>query len=184
MLRWRKRTWTCPDPGCAVGTFTEQDPRVAPARALLTTRASRWAIGQLRHEHASVQGLARRLDTTWRTVWRSIRPLLERAAAEESRFAGVAVLGVDEHVWHHVSTKPPEHGGRGPKELTGMVDLTPDPNDQHGRVRARLLDLVPGRSGSVYSDWLKQRGDAFRAAVKVATLDPFHGYKNAIDDQL
>src|SRR3954464_2457482 len=34
MLRWRKRTWTCPDPGCAVGTFTEQDPRVAPARAL------------------------------------------------------------------------------------------------------------------------------------------------------
>src|SRR3954470_4963007 len=33
-------------------------------------------------------------------------------------------------------------------------------------------------------DWLAARGDAFRAAVKVATLDPFHGYKNAIDDQL
>ena len=28
------------------------------------------------------------------------------------------------------------------------------------------------------------RGDAFRAGVEVATLDPFHGYKNAIDDQL
>jgi transposase len=78
--------------------------------------------------------------------------------------------GVDEHVWHHVSTKPREQGGRGPKELTGMVDLTPD---QHGHVRARLLDLVPGRSGSVYTDWLKQRGEGFRAAVKVATLDPF-----------
>ena len=37
-----------------------------------------------------------------------------------------------------------EQGGRGPKELTGMVDLT---RDQHGQVRARLLDLVPGRSG-------------------------------------
>ena len=24
----------------------------------------------------------------------------------------------------------------------------------------------------------------FRKNVKVATLDPFHGYKNAIDDQL
>ncbi len=180
-LRWRKRTWTCPDPGCPVGTFTEQDPQVAPARALLTTRASQWAIGQLRREHASVQGLARQLGTTWRTVWRSIRPLLEQAAADEARFAGVAVLGVDEHVWHHVSTMPTEMGGRGPKELTGMVDLTPD---QHGRVRARLLDLVPGRSGGVYADWLKARGDAFRGAVKVATLDPFHGYKNAIDDQL
>ncbi len=65
-------------------------------------------------------------------------------AADEARFAGVSSLGVDEHVWHHVATKPVEAGGRGPKELTGMVDLT---RDQHGRVRARLLDLVPGRSG-------------------------------------
>jgi transposase len=62
-----------------------------------------------------------------------------------------------------------------------MVDLT---RDQHGRVRARLLDLIPGRSGKVYADWLQARGEAFRAAVQIATLDPFHGYKNAIDDQL
>jgi transposase len=65
--------------------------------------------------------------------------------------------------------------------LTGMVDLT---RDQHGRTRARLLDLVPGRSGKAYADWLDQRGEAFRRRVQVATLDPFHGYKNAIDDQL
>lgn len=62
-----------------------------------------------------------------------------------------------------------------------MVDLT---RDAGGRTRARLLDLVPGRSGAVYKDWLDQRGQAFRARVEVATLDPFHGYKNAIDDQL
>jgi transposase len=80
-----------------------------------------------------------------------------------------------------VSTKPVEHGGRGPKELTGMVDLT---RDEHGNVRARLLDLVPGRSGETYRTWLADRGDAFRAGVAIATLDPFHGYKNAIDDQL
>jgi transposase len=93
----------------------------------------------------------------------------------------VAILGVDEHVWHHVSTKPIELGGRGPKELTGMVDLT---HDQDGNVRARLLDLVPGRSGQAYATWLTDRGEAFRAGVQIATLDPFHGYKNAIDDQL
>ena len=62
-----------------------------------------------------------------------------------------------------------------------MVDLT---KDVHGKVRARLLDLVPGRSGTVYADWLTERGETFRTRVKVATLDPFHGYKNAIDDQL
>ena len=62
-----------------------------------------------------------------------------------------------------------------------MVDLT---HDKDGRVRARLLDLVPGRSGEAYKTWLKARGDTFRKAIAVATLDPFHGYKNAIDDQL
>jgi transposase len=102
-------------------------------------------------------------------------------AEDETRFADVKRLGVDEHVWHHVSEKPIEDGGRGPKQLTGMVDLTPDGK---GKPRARLLDLVPGRSGRAYSDWLEERGEAFRDTVEVATLDPFHGYKNAIDDQL
>ena len=78
--------------------------------------------------------------------------------------------------WHHVSEK-----SRGPKALTGMVDLT---RDQEGHVQARLLDLVPGRSGKAYGDWLTARSPAFRAGVQVATLDPFHGYKNAIDDHL
>jgi len=80
-----------------------------------------------------------------------------------------------------VSTKPIEAGGRGPKELTGMVDLT---RDSEGQVHARLLDLVPGCSGETYKTWLTERGEAFRARVEIATLDPFHGYKNAIDDQL
>ena len=47
-----------------------------------------------------------------------------------------------------------------------------------------MLDLVPGRSEKAYADWLHERGDAFRPRVEVATLNPFHGYKNAIDDQL
>jgi len=128
-----------------------------------------------------VAGIARQLGTTWRTVWRSIKPLLEAMAADPSRFEYVSSLGVDEHVWHHVSTKPVAEGGRGPKDLTGMVDLT---LYEQGRVRARLLDLVPGRSDKVYADWLAERGEAFRTGIKVATLDPFHGYKNAIDDQL
>jgi hypothetical protein len=178
---WRKRRWLCPEPACPVGSFSEQDETIARPRGLLTVRACRWAITELRGEHASVQGLARRLGTTWRTVWTSIRPLLQAADADTSRFDGVSILGVDEHVWHHVSTKPIEAGGRGPKELTGMVDLT---RDQHGRSRARLLDLVPGRSGQAYRTWLTDRGEAFRAGVAIATLDPFRGYKNAIDDQL
>ena len=178
---WRKRRWVCPEPSCPVTSFTEQDERIAAPRARLTTRASRWAVEQIRREHASVNGIRRQLGTGWRTVWESIKPILAAADADPSRFDAVTILGVDEHVWHHVSTKPIDQGGRGPKELTGMVDLS---RDEHGRVRARLLDLVPGRSAEAYKSWLKQRGDAFRARVEIATLDPFHGYKNTIDDQL
>ena len=178
---WHKRTWSCREPSCPTGTFTEQVQDVAAPRALLTVRACWWAIRQLRREHASISGLARQLGITWRTLWRAIRPLLAAMDADPARFDGVRTLGVDEHIWHHVSTKPVESGGRGPKELTGMVNLT---RDAHGRTRARLLDLVPGRSGQAYTSWLTERGQSFRTRVQVATLDPFHGYKNAIDDQL
>lgn len=178
---WRKRIWRCQEAACPRKAFTEQDEDIARPRALLTTRACWWAINQIRREHGSISGVARQLGTTWNTVWSSIRPLLQEMADDEDRFAGVTRLGVDEHVWHHVSEFPIAEGGRGPKQLTGMVDLTPDVD---GKPRARLLDLVPGRSGKVYSDWLAERGQEFRDGVVVATLDPFHGYKNAIDDQL
>jgi transposase len=180
-LVWRKRTWCCAEAECAGSGFTEAHPEIARTRALLTVRAGWWAVRQMRFEHASVSGLARQLGVTWRTLWRVMRPLLEMMAADDSRFDGVERLGVDEHVWHHVSPLPSALGGRGPKELTGMVDLTPGPD---GKAKARLLDLVPGRSGKAYGDWLHQRGDAFRGRVKEATLDPFHGYKNAIDEHL
>ena len=178
---WRKRIWRCQEAACPRKAFTEQDEDIARPRALLTTRACWWAINQIRREHGSISGIARQLGTTWNTVWSSIRPLLQEMADDEDRFAGVTRLGVDEHVWHHVSEFPIAEGGRGPKQLTGMVDLTPNVD---GKPRARLLDLVPGRSGKVYSDWLAERGQEFRDGVVVATLDPFHGYKNAIDDQL
>jgi hypothetical protein len=46
------------------------------------------------------------------------------------------------------------------------------------------LDLVLGRSGKAYADWLRSRGDAFTAGITTASLDPFRGYANAIRDEL
>ena len=56
-------------------------------------------------------------------------------------------------------------------EFTGIVDLTR--GEDHPT--ARLLDLVPGRSGSVYENWLEERGEQFRSGIQIATLDPFQG---------
>ena len=175
-LVWVKRRYACHERACAMATFVEQDDAVAAPRALLTARAVGWALAQLRAEHASIAGLARQLGVDWNTLWRALKTRLELLDANPARFDGVRMLGVDEHVWHHVDQRV-----RGPKMLTGMVDLS---RDENGRVHARLLDLVPGRSGSVYGDWLTRRGAGFRGGIKIATLDPFHGYKNAIDDHL
>lgn len=156
-------------------THTETGPNNGGGpRGLLCIRAVRWAISQLRREGATIQGLARQLGTTWNTLWSQVQPVLTLAAEDPSRFEGVHVLGVDEHVWHH---RDPRR--RGPKELTGMVGLTRGPHPT-----ARLLDLVPGRSGTVYRNWLDERGEEFRQSIDIATLDPFQGYKNAIDDRL
>ena len=62
-----------------------------------------------------------------------------------------------------------------------MLDLT---RDKNGRVRARLLNLAPGRSGEAYTSWLRDRGDTFRKGVEIATLDPVHGYRCAINDHV
>jgi transposase len=174
-LLWRVRRWRCPEPDCRGGVFTEEHD-LAPPREKLTTRAAWWAVSVIARDTASVAAVARRLGVDWHTLWSAIKPLLQQLADDPGRFDGIAVLGVDEHIWHH-APRP----GKGPKELTGMVDLT---RDSDGRLQARLLDLVPGRSGPAYAGWLSERGEAFRTGVRVATLDPFRGYANAIDDQL
>lgn len=76
VLLWRKRRYRCSEDACEVATFTEQVPDLVRPRGLLTTRAARWAIGQIRSEHASVQGVARQLGVRWRTVWEAIKPIL------------------------------------------------------------------------------------------------------------
>jgi transposase len=83
-------------------------------------------------------------------------------------------LGVDEHIWR------PSHHGRD-RAVTAMVDLT---RDEQGRLHARLIDVVPGRSGTAYANWLKDQLSEFIAGVEHAALDPFRGYANAIRDEL
>lgn len=137
-----------------------------------------WAITQLRYEHGTIEGLSRLLGVDWHTLWSHVRPKLADMAADPTRLAGVNELGVDEYLWHHTPHKIKE---KGPKALTGMVDLT---RDAHGQVHPRLLDLVPGRSGSVLTAWLQAQGPAFTTGIEVAAINPFAGYKTALHSTL
>jgi transposase len=173
-LVWRQRRYRCAEPACATTGFSERHDLARP-RGKLTTRAAWWALSAIARDTASVSSVARRLGVDWHTVWKAIEPLLEQLADDPARLAGVETVGVDEHLWHHRPGK-----AKPAKEMTGMVDLT----RHDGQTRARLLDLVLGRSGKVYADWLKARGTAFTAGIRTATLDPFRGYGNAIRDEL
>ncbi len=170
---WRKRVWRCVEPTCAVGTFTEVHDLAAP-RSVLTRRAVQWATDSLAEDDTTVSALARRLGVDWHTLWDQVRVQAQTRLAAADRLDGVTALGVDEHVWR------PGRFGNG-RDVTCMVDLT---RDEHGRMRARLLDLVPGRSGTVYATWLGEQTQEFRAGIKHAALDPFRGYANALRDSL
>ena len=114
-IRWFKRRWICREHACQIGTFSERNHSVCAPRARLGVRA----IRQLRFEGATIAGLARQLATTWNIVWSHIKPCLQAASDDPARFSGVRLLGVDEHVWRHQDRRR-----RGPRELTGIVDLT------------------------------------------------------------
>ena len=165
-LIWRSRRYRCAQTGCEVGTFTQTHDLARP-REKLTSRAAWWAMGAIQRDTASVAAVARRMRVDWHTLWEAIKPMLVELADDPDRYVGVAVLGVYEHIWHH-APRP----GKGPKQLTGMVDLT---KTDDGKPQARLLDLVPGRSGPAYAGWLQARGEAFATGIQVATLDPFAG---------
>lgn len=172
-LAWAKRLWRCPDEHCPKKVFSEEHP-LAGKRAILTNRAVRWATDALEKYDTSVSALAHQLGVSWRALWKGIETEATRRIGKPERLTGIDALGVDEHVWTHT-------GFPGTGMVTGIIDHT---RDEHGNVHARLLDLVPGRSGKAYGDWLQAQGPSFTNGIKVATLDPFRGYANAIRDEL
>lgn len=174
VIRWRKRIWRCPEPACEVVTFSEEHELIAP-RAKLTSRAVGWATDALAHDDTTVSALARHLGVDWHTLWDAIEVEATRRLADPGRMRGVSVLGVDEHIWR------PSKIGDPARAVTGMVDLT---RDEHGNLHARLLDVVPGRSGTAYAGWLKDQPAEFIDGIEQASLDPFRGYANALRDEL
>lgn len=67
-LLWRKRRWECPDEACGVGSLTEQDPRIASERELLTSRAAQLAADAVGRRGRTVAEAADELGCDWHTV--------------------------------------------------------------------------------------------------------------------
>ncbi len=125
-------------------------------------------------QHLTVARVAEALAVSWNTANDAVLAEGRRVLiSDPARFDGVAVIGVDEHVWRHTR--------RGDKYVTVIIDLTPI-RDRTGP--ARLLDMVEGRSKAAFKTWLAARPKVWRDAVQVVAMDGFTGFKTAAAEEL
>jgi len=171
VLEVRLRRYRCP--GCAHVWRQDADAAAEP-RARLSRRAVRWALEALVVQHLTIARIAEALAVSWHTANSAVLAEGKRRLIEDpTRFDGVRVLGVDEHVWRHTR--------RGDKFVTVIIDLTPI---RDGTGPARLLDMVAGRSKQVFKTWLADRPEDWRAGVEVVAMDGFTGFKTAAAEEL
>lgn len=148
--------------------------KAAEPRSKLSRRALRWALEGLVVAHLTVARIAEGLGVSWNTANDAVLAEGQRVLINDpTRFDGVSVVGVDEHVWRHTR--------KGDKYVTVIIDLTPVRDDTGP---ARLLDMVEGRSKQAFKTWLASRPQAWRDGIEVVAMDGFSGFKTATTEEL
>jgi transposase len=169
VLVWRKRRWRCPEPDCEVGTWTENDSRIAAVRAAMTDRAGRWVTVQVGREGRTVAEVARELGCDWHTVMDAVGAYGTPLVEDPDRIGPVSALGLDETLFARTGRWRTQHW------CTSIVDV--------GRP-AQLLDVVAGRTAAGPSAWLEARPQAWRDGVAWGVLDLSGPYRKTFTDTL
>lgn len=148
--------------------------KAAEPKARLSRRGLRWALEGIVIQHLTVARIAEGLAVSWNTANDAVLAEGKRVLINNpGRFEGVTTIGVDEHVWRHTR--------KGDKYVTVIIDLT---GPRTGIGPARLLDMVEGRSKSVFKTWLAERDQVWRDSVEVVAMDGFTGFKTATTEEL
>ena len=165
------RRYRCPE--CA-HVWRQDMSQAADPRAKLSRAAVRWALVGLVVHHLTVARIAQALGVSWNTANTAVLTEGQRILINDlTRFDGVRVIGVDEHVYRNTPY--------GDRCVTVILDLTPI-RDRRGP--SRLLDMVPGRSKQVFKTWLASRPDTWRSHIEVVAMDGFTGFKSAAAEEL
>lgn len=175
-LVWSKRRWRCDQPGCGRESFTEAVALVA-ARKRLTTRLRAAAGAAVADDGATVVQSARDHEVSW--------PVVAAAFAEHAAVVlpaepdPVAVLGIDEIRRGRPRWKLDEATNTWQTVVdrwhVGFCDLS---NGQG------LLGQVEGRNAQVVCDWLAERSQAWRDAVRYVAIDMCTIFKSAVQTAL
>jgi transposase len=175
-LRVRVLRYRCVNAACEREVFAHNTDGLARRGWSTTRRCARYILRRLMIDRMTVSAVARELGLSWDTVNTIAMDATQTiVAADTARLDEVRVIGVDEHRWSH--TRRRDQDGY----VTVIIDLT---SVLEGSGRARLLDLVPGRSAAALTSWLSAQTAQFRDQVQVVAMDGFGGYKTAATAQL
>jgi transposase len=154
-VRWRKRIWACPEPDCAVKTWTEHAVLAAPRR-VLTRRAEVWACERVAAIEATPASLARGFGVSWATVWSTVARLGGECVDDPVRVGATGMVGFDETVMQ------PAHRRRRRRFVTAAVDVE----------SGQILDVFEGRDAADLRAWMAQMPAEWLAGVGVVSVDP------------
>lgn len=131
-LVWRKHRMCC-SARCGQSTWTITDDRIAGPRAVMTTRAGKWATVQVGRHGRTVAEVADELGSDWHTVNDTVIAYGEALLDDDDeRLGAPTAIGMDEVLMVRVGQQ------RRQQFVTSIVD-----------VRAgKLLDVVEGRESA------------------------------------
>jgi transposase len=167
-LVWAKRRWVCVESACAQGTWTEQRPDIAPARAVLTTRAGLWATREVGAEVHTVAYVARQLGVAWHTVMDAVRYWGQALVEDPDRVGQTKSVGVDETKFLAARRRVPT------RWASAICDID----------RRCVIDVIQGRQGPDLDHWLAHQPDAWRAGIEITVTDLHEPFRAALAARL
>lgn len=155
---WWKRRRFCPDPDCDRRSFTEQHPGVGERRR--TTRRCRVHVAhQVGVEGRPVVRVAAEVGVSWPTGMAAVHETAATVGITHGVPGEVRALGVDETSFR-----------RGRRFVTNIADLD----------RSIELDVLEGRSGLLFADWLKHQPAGWLAGIEFVSMDGTAPFRTAV----
>jgi len=159
-LVWRKHRLTCPNPACAATTWMNTDPRIAPVKGYMTTRAAKWATKQV-GTGRTVKEVADELGCDWHTINDTVtRYGAALLKADRQRVNRTCAIGLDETSFvrlkrHHTSF------------VTTVCDV-----ENH-----QIIDLVESRNYVDVAHFLADQPKPWKERIEFGTLDMSNTYR-------
>lgn len=175
-LVWTKRRWHCDEAACPRRSFTEVVAAV-PSRKRLTTRLRASAAAAVADRGRTVVQAARDHEVSWPVVAAAFTDHAGRVLPAQPQ--PVRVLGIDEIRRGRPKWTFDEATGAWRTTVdrwhVGFVDLSAGQG---------LLGQVEGRNAQVVIEWLAERDQSWRDAIRYVAIDMCTIFKSAIRQAL